>query len=211
MVVRHDAQLRPAIHHSQQTKMVILELLLRHLTQAKLIQQLVAQQQLMALVAMDAAKDGLARSVHARRELVAVPRQHQLEQLRDRLGVLLDLLLGVRVEDGEPRVDMPFVRVDAQRDVDLDVLDAANVARRFPGELVVGGPGGAHAEEGGVRHGLRVGRDAVVLLARQVHVLGAQAGQDVLDKGEVGVRGAVLDQDQRLAFGVDTRPVERVA
>lgn len=59
--------------------------------------------------------------------------------------------------------------------------------------------------------GLRVGSDAVVLLAGEVDVLGLQAGEDGLDEGEVGVRGAVLDQYEGLAFGVYARPVEGVA
>ena len=59
--------------------------------------------------------------------------------------------------------------------------------------------------------GLRVGSDAVVLLAGEVDVLGLQAGEDVLDECEVGVRGAVLDQYERLAFGVYARPMEGVA
>lgn len=40
---------------------------------------------------------------------------------------------------------MPFVAVDAQCDVNLDVLDAATPFRDFPGELVVCVPGRAHA------------------------------------------------------------------
>jgi hypothetical protein len=38
-----------------------------------------------------------------------------------------------------------------------------------------------------VRDGLRVGGYAVVLLAGQVDVLGLQAGEDALNKDEVGV------------------------
>ena len=210
MVVGHNAEFGPAVDDSEQTEVVVLELLLGHLAETELVEQIITQQQLMAVVA-HAAKDSLARSVHAAGQLVAVAGEHQLEQVRDRLGVLLDLLLGGRVEDGEAGVDVPLVCVDAQRDVHLYVFNAANVAGRFPGELVICGPRGAHAEEGGVRHGLRVGRDAVVLLAREVHVLGAQARQDVFDKGKVGVGRAVLDEDQWLALWVDAGPVERVA
>ena len=97
--------------------------------------------------------------------------EHELEEPSDRLGVLLDLLLCVWVQDGEAGVDVPFVRVDAQGDVDLDVLDAAYVARVLPGELVVRHPCSTHAEEGCMRDGLRVGCDAVVLFAGEVDVL----------------------------------------
>ena len=156
--------------------MIVLQLPLRHLPQTEPIQQIIPQQQLLPLLLLvRAAKHSVPRRIHAPAQLVPVASQHQLEQLRHRLGVLLDLLLGVRVQDGEAGVYVPFVRIDAQGDVDFDVLDAADVAGRFPRKLVVGGPGGAHAQEGGVCDGLRVGRDAVVLFARQVHVLGLQA------------------------------------
>jgi hypothetical protein len=46
-----------------------------------------------------------------------------------------------------------------------------------------------------VRDRLRVGGDAVVQLAREVDILGVEAGQDVLDEPQAGVRRAVLDQD----------------
>jgi hypothetical protein len=62
-----------------------------------------------------------------------------------------------------------------------------------------------------VRDGLRVGRDAVVLARRQVDVLGAEAAEDRFDFGEGGVRGAVLDQDERLAAWVNVGAVEGVA
>lgn len=45
---------------------------------------------------------------------------------------------------GRTGVDVPFVAVDAQCDVNLDVLDAATPFRDFPGELVVCVPGRAH-------------------------------------------------------------------
>ena len=46
-----------------------------------------------------------------------------------------------------------------------------------------------------MRDRLRVGGDAVVQLAREVDILGVEAGQDVLDEPQAGVRRAVLDQD----------------
>jgi hypothetical protein len=58
---------------------------------------------------------------------------------------------------------------------------------------------------------LCVGGYAVVLLGGQVDVLGFKARKRVFDKGEGGVCGTVLDQDERLALGVDTGSVEGVA
>lgn len=187
--------------------MVILHPLRRLLAQTKPIQHIILQQQILIPVAP---KHGLGRRIDPVAQLFLMAGQHELEQLSHALGVLADLPLGVGVEDGEACVDMPLVAVDAQRHVDLDVLDAAHVARDLPGKLRVGVPGGAHRQEGGVRDGLRVGRDAVVLGGRQVDVLGVQAGQDALDQLEGRVGGAVLDQDERLPFGIDAGPVERV-
>lgn len=173
VVVRHDAQFPPTIHDTKQTEVIVLEFPLGHLTQAEPIKQIISQQQFLPLfLLVRAAKHRVPGCVHAGAQLGAVASQHQLEQLRHRLGVLLNLLLSVGVQDRQAGVDVPFVGIDAQGDVNLDVLDAADVARRFPWELVVGGPGGAHAEEGGVRDGLGVGGDAVVLFAGQVDMLG---------------------------------------
>lgn len=61
-----------------------------------------------------------------------------------------------------------------------------------------------------MRDGLRVGCDAVVLGRRQVDVLRLQARQDALDQRKGRVRGPVLDQDERLALWVYTRPVQGV-
>jgi hypothetical protein len=52
--------------------------------------------------------------------------------------------------------------------------------------------------------------DTVVLLGSEVDVLGPKTGHDVLDESEVGVRCAVLDQDQWLALRVDAWAVKRV-
>ena len=106
---------------------------------------------------------------------------------------------------------MPLVGVDAEGDVDLDVFDAAAPAGYFPGELGVGRPGGAHAEEGSVRDGLRVRRDAVVFFGREVHEFGFEAREHAGNEGEGGVGGTVLDEDEGLAGGRDVGAVERVA
>ena len=182
MVIGHNAQLPPAIHHRQQTQMIIRRLLRRHLAQRKAIEHLIIKQELGLAQAAD--EHRIASSFDAPRQFLSVPAQHELEQLGNRLRVLLDLLLGGGIQDGQARVHVPLVRVDAQRDIDLDVLDAADVTADFPGELVVGAPCGAHAQEGGVRDGLRVGGDLVVERGGEVDVLGAEAGEDVLDEGE---------------------------
>lgn len=72
-------------------------------------------------------------------------------------------------------------------------------------------PGLAHGEEGGVRNGLGVSGDAVVLGGREVDEARAEAGEDGLDLAEGRVGRAVLDEDQGLVVGVDGRAVEGVA
>lgn len=194
MIVRDDAQLRPTIHNGQQTQMAVRRgVLARPVRQRKPVENLVLQQQVLSLGART--EDRSPGGVDPLLQFVPAALDHQLVQLRHRLRILADLFLRGRVEDGEPGVHVPFVRVDAQRDVDLHVLDAAHPARDLPGELLVGVPGRPHAQEGGVRDRLRVGGDAVVQLAREVDILGVEAGQDVLDEPQAGVRRAVLDQD----------------
>lgn len=174
--------------------MVVLEPLLRrwNLAQRKLIQHFVLEEQVARGLR---SKDSGARGVYAGAQFVFLAREHELEELGHAFGVLLDLLLRRGIQDREAGVDVPFVCVDAERDVDFDVLDAADVARQFPRELVVGQPGGAHGEEGRVRYGLRVGGNAVVLLRGEVDVLGFQTGEHCFDEVEGGVCGAVFDQD----------------
>ncbi len=171
MVVGIDAELAPAVRHGEEAQMVVFEALLRDLAEAEAIEDIVFEQQFLPDSAP--AEDGFSGRQDALPQLVSVAGEHELEELRDGLGVLLDLLLGVWVQDGEAGVDVPFVGVDAQGDVDLDVLDAADVARVFPRELLVRLPRGAHAEECGVRDGLRVCRDTVVLFAGEIDMLGA--------------------------------------
>ena len=59
-------------------------------------------------------------------------------------------------------------------------------------------PSCAHAQKCGVRYSLGVGSDAVVLGSGEVDVLGAETGENVLDFGEGGGRGAVGNEDLRL-------------
>lgn len=72
--------------------------------------------------------------------------QHQLEQLSDALGELVDLRARVRVEDRKARIDMPFVRVDAEHDVDFDGFDAADVVTVLPGVEAGACPCRAHPD-----------------------------------------------------------------
>jgi len=209
VVVRLDAQLPPTVHHRQQAQLVILRRPLRHLAQAELVQHLVLQQQI-AVQPLLLLEHGPARRRDPAREAGAIAAQHELEQLGHARGVLADLRAGLGVQDGEAGVDVPLVAVDAQRHVDLDVLDPARVPRHLPRELPVVRPRGAHAQEGGVRHRLRVRRDLVVPRRRQVHVLRLEAGEHGLDLRQRRLAGPVPDEDERLLAGVDGGAMERV-
>lgn len=106
-----------------------------------------------------------------------------------------DLFLGRGIENSETGVDVPFVRIDAESDVDLDVLDSAYPAIDFPGKLIVGVPCSAHAQESGVRHSLGIGCDAVVHLAAKVDILGFEGLKDALDESHALIRCSVLNED----------------
>lgn len=108
---------------------------------------------------------------------------------------MFDLLFGIGIEDSETGVNVPFLGVDSEGKVDLNVLNSTDVAGYFPGELGVGVPGLAHGEEGGVGHGLGVCCDAVVLDSGEVHLRGVQAGEDLLDLFETLFRRSVIDDD----------------
>lgn len=138
VVVRHDAQRAPAVRHSQQAEVVIRQRreVRGALADAELVEHGVAQQRRVRPLAHVVGAEHLLLGLqHARAELGAVAAQHQREELRHRLGVLVDLLAGLGVQDREPGVHVPLLAVDAHREVDLDVLDPAHVARALPGEL----------------------------------------------------------------------------
>lgn len=188
--------------------MVVRQQQLGLLAQAELVQRLVVEQGLVVgpvLVgggtrndAAAAAKDALLGRVDAGAQLVPFALEHELVQLCRALGVLLNLLAGFGVKDGQAGVDVPLLAVDSQHNVDLDVLDAANVAGRLPRVLLHAVPGLAHGEKGRVSDGLRVGCDMVVLLGRQVDMSALKASQDSLNFLERLLRSTMLDQNLQI-------------
>lgn len=165
MVIRHDSEFGPAVDDGKQTEVIVgRRLLARTIRQGEAIEHLVLQQQLLTLGPR--LENGLARRLDALFELFATALDHELVEFGHRFGILADLLLRRRVENGQARIHVPFVGVDAQGDVDLDVLDASNPAGEFPGELIVCLPSRTHAQKGGVCNRLRVGGDPVMHLSR---------------------------------------------
>ena len=213
MVVRDDAQHTPAVDHSEQAEMIVGQgrAVVGTTTKAELVEHTAAQQRTgRPLGAVLGTEHLLLGGVDAGTQLLAASLEHQVVELRGRPGELVDLLVGFGVEDGEPCVDVPLLRVDAQHQVDFDVFDAAYVACPLPRELCIGVPCLAHAQERRVRDGLRVGRDTVVLLSRQVDMLGVETAEDRLNFVEGLIRGTVVDQHQWLPLGVNTGAMERV-
>lgn len=215
VVVRHDAELRPAVHHGQQREVVVGaargRVVVGGLAERKRVEDRVLDEGPLVLAPRLGAKDLVARGKHAPAQAGQVADEHELVEVGDAARVLRDLLARLGVEDGEAGVDMPFLAVDAQHEVDFDVFDAADVAAHGPRELPVGVPRLAHGEESGVCDGLRVGRDAVVLSRGEVHEFGPEAAQHRLDLVQRGVGRAVLDEHEGLVGRVDTGPVEGVA
>lgn len=190
VVERHDPQRAPAVHHGQQAEVVVGQDLLPLAgsaafgLQTEAVQQPIPEQRpLLPLWGALGTENPVPRRQHPLPQLVGPALEHELVQLRGGASVLVYLLAGLWVEDGQPGVDVPLLRVDSQHQVDLCVLDASDVPRPFPGELLGRVPRLAHGEEGGVRHGLRVGRDSVVLAGREYHLCGVEALEDGFDRG----------------------------
>ena len=173
MIIRDNAEFRPAINNRKQTEMAIRRrLFARPIGQREPIQYLVLQQQILSFGARSENRGTC--SLHSTLKLIPVPSNHQFVQVSHRLSILANLLLRRWVEDGEPGIDVPFVRVDAQGDIDLDILDTAHPSSMLPGELIVGLPSGSHAQESSMGDSLCIRCDAVVHLAGEIDMFGAE-------------------------------------
>lgn len=191
--------------------MIIRRFLRGTAAQRKAIKHFILQKQIaMRLIAN--LEDRSAGRFHTMFQFFAMPTKHQLVQFRHALSILANLDFGTGIENRQAGIDVPFVAIDAQRHVDLDVFNAAYVSRGFPGKLIVGAPRSAHAEKCGVRDGLRVGGNHVVLFCAQIDEFRLEAGQRVLDEGDRGRRtAAVINYHQWLADGRHIGSVQRVA
>lgn len=170
--------------------------LLGLLAQGEAIQKVVTQQwHRRPLGRVLVAKYALAGAIHTSAQAGHVALEHQLVQLRRAARVLCDLLAGLGIENREPGVDVPPSAVDAHRQVDLDILDSADVASAFPRELLHRMPGFTHGEEGGMGDGLGVGGDAVVLECTEIDVFGVEAVENRFNFAERFVGCAVFDED----------------
>lgn len=69
-------------------------------------------------------------------------------------------------------------------------------------------PSLAHGQKGGVRYSLRVGRDAVVFLGRQINIFGPETAQNGFDFAQSLVRRAMLNENERLSERVHTRAMQ---
>lgn len=116
VVVGDDAERAPAVDHRQQAEVVVGQggVVDAGPAEAELVQDLVFEQRLAGpLRVVLFAEDFFFGAENAHAQLVEVAAEHQLVQLGDALGVLVDLLAGLGVEDGEAGVDVPLLAVDA--------------------------------------------------------------------------------------------------
>lgn len=97
--------------------------------EAELVEDALTEEDLRAPAAFE---DLPAGAVEPLAEFLALAFEHELEELRDAFGVLVDLQARGRVQDGKARVDVPFIRVDAEHDVDLHRFDSADVFAFLP-------------------------------------------------------------------------------
>lgn len=131
VIVGHNVERSPAIHHGEQAEMIVRPRgRIGGFSQRKGRQDggLDQRSALPARRRRRATKDLFSSGVDPAAEALEVAFEHELVQRRHTLGVLGDLLFGFGVQDGEPGVHVPFLAVDAEHCVDLDVLDAAHVA-----------------------------------------------------------------------------------
>jgi hypothetical protein len=108
VIVWYDAEFPPAVDHGEEAEVVIWELFLGQGAKTELVEEIVAEKEFLFRGAIFT-KDGFACGVDSVAELFTMPGKHEFEELGDGLGVLLDLLLCVGVQDGKAGVHMPFV------------------------------------------------------------------------------------------------------
>ena len=137
--------------------------------------------------------------------------EHQFEQLRHRCRILPNLCFGGGIENGKTCINMPFVRVNPEGQVYLDILNAPYVAADLPWKLVIGSPGRAHTQEGGMGNSLSVSRNDIVPLGREMHMFRAKAREDLFDQLHTLVRSSVPNNGQWLTSRVDVWAMQGVA
>ncbi len=111
------------------------------------------------------------------------------------MSVLTDLLFGVRVQDGETGVNVPFLGVDSESQVDLDILNTTDISSDLPRKLSISMPGFTHTKEGGMGDSLSICCDAVMLCCGEIDVSGAKTRKHMLDFVEALLGCSMLDQN----------------
>ena len=91
------------------------------------------------------------------------------------MGCSVRVAIWFWVEDRETSVDMPFLAVDTDCQIDLDMLDATDVTAHHPRELVVRMPCFAHGKECRMSNGLCIGGDAVMFFRCEVDKIRLEA------------------------------------
>lgn len=174
VVVGHDVQRRPAVDHGEQGEVVV---------RAGLGVGGRAEgeggedgglEERAGVPGCGGPEDLVAGGVDAGPEAFEVALEHEFVEVCYASRILCDLLPRLGVKNCQAGVDMPLLTVDAQHQIDLDILNPTHITGKFPGELSVRMPRLAHGEKGSVGDGLGISRDAIVLEGRQVDKLGAE-------------------------------------
>lgn len=114
-----DAKLVPAVDHREEGEVRVRGrgVGFRGLADGELVEEGVFEEEWGTKGRRVVAEDKVACGVETRAELVLALLDHELEECRDALSVLVDLASSCRVEDGEAGVDVPFrgLRAECQR------------------------------------------------------------------------------------------------
>lgn len=196
MVVWDDSQLRPAINNRQQTQVIVRgRLFTWAVAEREPVQNLIFQQKILAFGACSENRRSCIPD--SALEFLSAALNHELVKVCHRFRILADLCLCCWVKNGKAGINVPFVCVDAQSDVDLDVFDTSDPTGHLPGELLVCVPCSTHAKERRVCNRLGVCGNAIVHFTSKVDILRTETRQDILDEPETLIRRTMLDEDLR--------------
>ena len=73
---------------------------------------------------------------------------HQFEQLQGTFGILMDLSMGIGIQNGESCIDMSSVCIDPKREIHFGSLNSTNVEALFPWICFCRSPSSTHTNHG---------------------------------------------------------------
>ena len=73
---------------------------------------------------------------------------HQFEQLQGTFGILMDLSMGIGIQNDESCIDMSSVCIDPKREIHFGSLNSTNVEALFPWICFCRSPNSTHTNHG---------------------------------------------------------------